>query len=312
MGRALQTGEGAPGVDGDGQTERIGRASIRVAHRTEEIGPDGPVSLGPVTWCARRLPAQRDIAGLRRLEQRQRPGARHGRRRRREAGRHDHRKAIAHAAALESDPVPVADLDHDRFAGADVGDRGDEDVGAGRCQQPGPAALARRLAVDLLRGLPFHDPADHLPAAHGHDHLVDRRALRQGEDVDPFQPGAGGVVEGLPHRDPGDQAVDLNRHVARQGRRLEHRIGPPGLEEQAGAQRVAVQQRRARRGRLRRPHREHQHDGEERRDEDAGRHAQGLLGHTGPVRERIAPRSTGILLPLIQNHGSTPCFFPAP
>ena len=96
----------------------------------------------------------------------------------------DHREDELVPAVGVGQRVEVADVDVDLLARLDVGDRLGEDVRPLLGQQRGDVALALGLLVDLLGLLALADDAADLPLADGHDELVDRRVVRQREDVD--------------------------------------------------------------------------------------------------------------------------------
>src|SRR5947208_784976 len=102
----------------------------------------------------------------------------------------DHREPQAEAPRVVPDGLLVLDLDADRGAGSDVGDRRGEDVRPLLLDEARAPAFVLRLLVLRLRRSPLLDDALDQPVAHLHAQMVDRRVLGQREDVDAFRPRA--------------------------------------------------------------------------------------------------------------------------
>src|SRR3546814_10098545 len=83
--------------------------------------------------------------------------------------------------------VLKADLHRDVFAGADVGDGGDEDVGALAAHQAGALAVVGGGPVGALRLRLLQDAALDPALADQHGQAVDGGAFGQREDVDALQ-----------------------------------------------------------------------------------------------------------------------------
>ena len=216
---AAQRGQRQPGVQVDGEAERIISRCVDV-DRAEEIA-GLPADL---RRCGRIDAGVAVVCGL--------CGLRLGGRR--VARRHHHGKAQGEDPILVADRVLVADIDGDVFARADVGQRCHEDVGAFAADQAGALAVVGGVAVDPLgRGL-LQDAALHPAFADHHGQAVDGGAFRQREDVDSFQPAVGGIVEDLTQGDPGDHAVHGHPHIRPQGRRFQDAVRRPVAEIEAG------------------------------------------------------------------------------
>jgi hypothetical protein len=148
------------------------------------------------------------------------------------ARRHDHGKAQLEPAVAVKRAILILDLDRDLLAGADVGERGDEDIGPGAAEQARLAPLRRGLLVDLLGLLARQDAALDATLADRHDQPVHRRALGQGKDVDPFQPNRGGVDEALAHPGARHLAADPDDHVGLEAGRFEQGVVAAAAKEQ--------------------------------------------------------------------------------
>src|SRR3546814_8634590 len=103
--------------------------------------------------------------------------------------------------------VPKADLHRDVFAGADVGDGGDEDVGALAAHQAGAAAVVGGGPVGALRLRLLQDAALDPAPADQHGQAADGGAVGQREDVDALQPVVPWVLADLASRGRGGPAV---------------------------------------------------------------------------------------------------------
>ena len=145
------------------------------------------------------------LAGDARVAPADRPDA-VGAARRVEARADDHREDELVPAVRVGERVEVLDVDVDLLARLDVGDRLREDVRPLLGEQRGDVALAAGLLVDLLGLLALADDAANPPLADGHDELIDRRVLRQREDVHRLDLLAERILELLRDLDRGDVA----------------------------------------------------------------------------------------------------------
>src|SRR5437867_8778039 len=132
----------------------------------------------------------------------------------------DHGKAQPELPAVVSDGLLVFDLDGDRGAGRNVGDRGREDIGPLFLDETRPLALVLRLLVLRLGRCALPDDTLDRAITDLHPQMIDRSVLGQGEDVNALRPLAAGVDELLtdtcPSDDSGHDHVDV---------RLEHGRG---------------------------------------------------------------------------------------
>jgi hypothetical protein len=182
------------------------------------------------------------------------------------AGAHHHREAQAVGAGVDVHAVLILDLQRDRLARPDIGDRGGEDVGPLALHQAGMLAVRRGLLIDGLGLLPLLDLADDLPVADLHHEMIDRRLLRQRKDIDALEPGVRWIDEALPHRRPQDGAGDGERDVGIDQRRLVVDAGLAGLEEQPALGGVVARLRRSARERKQQRADEHSRRSQEAAD----------------------------------------------
>jgi hypothetical protein len=135
-------------------------------------------------------------------------------------------------AGVVAEGLGVADLDLDRGAAGDVGDRLGEDVGALLLEQGGGVAGVAGLAVDRGRLGALADLAGDHAVADRHAHVGDGGVLGEGEGVDGLEGGVAVVDEALLDGDLGRVAAQLGAHVgAAQG---EGDAGVEQLRELAG------------------------------------------------------------------------------
>src|SRR5262249_38953871 len=123
-----------------------------------------------IQWAARRmLDGRRDARCIRYLVRVGRPadaGRRSGNRRARDvAWAHDHREPQTELPRVVSDGLLILDLDADRGAGSDVGDRRGEDVRPLLLDEARTPALLLGLLVLRLRGGALLDDAFDQPVA---------------------------------------------------------------------------------------------------------------------------------------------------
>jgi len=181
--------------------------------------------------------------------------------------------------------LDVLDADLDRRARHQVGERLREDVGPLLVEERRHlAGLARRL-VDAPRLLAALDLAMDGTLSGAHRHGVHRGAVGEREAVEGLHRLREAAREQLRHRDPGDEARDLDRDL--------------GVPERAGAERLAARPDRVERARP--------GDGlllcargtaaEEERREDRHGHCEGTRrlfhrrGGLGSARNRITVRN---------------------
>ncbi len=199
--RALHVAQRKAGVEMHGDGDRIGRRlerrikhwrgdAIAIRHRVADATPA----------------AGSEVDGLR---DRRRAVAR------RDHERHPQRGDIARAVHR----LLVFDLDHDRFAGSDIGDRVGKDVRPLLLHERRLAAGALGLLVDRLGLDALLDLADHDAVADHHLERIDRAAVRQRIDVDRLDPVLRRIVEHLgdatAQRRPGHGDVDVGRKARR-------------------------------------------------------------------------------------------------
>jgi hypothetical protein len=112
------------------------------------------------------------------------------------------------------------ELHVDRRARVDVGDRKREDVGTLLFEQGGPPALPNGFVVRVAGFVAASDAGPNGARADLHLHGVDRRALRQGKDVDDLDRLVVRVAEALRHGGGHHRARDVDVDVGPIERKL--------------------------------------------------------------------------------------------
>jgi hypothetical protein len=129
----------------------------------------------------------------------------------------------------------VLDLHQHRLAGADIGDRIGEQVGPLLLGERGGLALGRCRLVDAPRRRALADIGDDDPVADHELHRIDRRILRQREQVGALDPLARRVAESLGDRRPRGRTAHGDRGVRLEAGRLDGRAALEAQQQRAAA-----------------------------------------------------------------------------